>query len=536
MNKKPLLLVIMDGVGISEPGPHNAVSQAHLETYTNLLANYPSTTLLAAGQAVGIPDGDMGNSEVGHNAMGAGQIIAQGPLKVQTMFEDGSAFDTQTWHDLVTNVLDHDSTLHFIGIFSDGNVHANIYHLFAMMKRALEQGVKRIRVHPAIDGRDVPPETAEKYTEMFKSFVHELGDPDYKIADGIGRMVGWSDRYENDWGMVERGFQIALLGEGPHFTDPTEAVLAVRPTQDTPGDQYMKPFVIVDGADQPIGLIQKGDSVVYLDFRADRAIETAQAFTYNDFPHFARKYADGTDFHPDDIYFAGVAEYNADSHVPAHVLMPPLEITHTLSDTLSAAGISQYAVSETVKYGHVTYYFDGNHYLDPNDTLHTYVEVPSDTDTSGYVNRPWMKCAEITDTLIAAMKSGNYDFMRVNYPNGDMVGHFGDLESGIVSIEAVDLQLKRIMAAANETGATVIITADHGNVEEISDANGNAKTSHTTNPVPCIFYDPDNSIQKNYTISTDTDLGLSNLAATITTLLGLPADPAWRGSILVPKQ
>lgn len=253
------------------------------------------------------------------------------------------------------------------------------------------------------------------------------------------------------------------------------------------------------------------------------------AFTYDDFKFFDR-------IRRPDIFFVGMMEYDADTHVPANTLVPLPEIHDTLNEFLIANNVSQYAISETVKYGHVTYYFDGNSYVD-QDSLHTYVEVPSEKDTEKIVTRPWMKAAEICDKLIDALRSDKYDFLRVNFANGDMVGHFGELEPGIVACESVDLQIKRLQEVIDELDGTMIITADHGNVEELLDDKGQQMTSHTTNPVLCIFYNQNPKfITKNYTVRESRDLGLTNLAATITTLLDLKPNPIWRASILKPKK
>jgi 2,3-bisphosphoglycerate-independent phosphoglycerate mutase len=515
----------MDGVGLRDDITGNAVAQAHLETLTDLMANHPWVPLAASGAAVGLAASDMGNSEVGHNAIGAGQIIPQGPARVQQAFDDGSVFQTDTWRDAISNVLDHQSTLHFMGIFSDGNVHSNIHQLTAMLAEAQKQGVTRARIHILTDGRDVPPQSEPKYINILEDFVKSLGSPDYKIASGGGRMAITADRYDNDWGMVERGWHTHVLGEGRQFTTAAEAVATYR--REDPGvqDQYLPAFVITEDG-QPVGTINDGDTVIYIDFRADRAVEIARAFTYDDFPHFDRvRYPR--------VYFAGMTEYDGDLHVPAHTLVTPTSINHTLGEYLAQHHVAQYAISETVKYGHITYYFNGNRYDKFDAATETYEQVPS--DTLPFDTRPWMKSAEITDRLVAAITSGKYQFLRVNYPGGDMVGHFGELEPTITAMEAVDIALGRLRTAIDAVGGTMIVTADHGNAEELVDADGNPKTSHTTNPVPCIFYSAAGDLAKRFAVSDAPDLGLSNLAATITTLLDLPSDPVWRQPILQKK-
>lgn len=516
--KGPVVLVVMDGVGLSDNEKYNAVKQAHLETLHSLMEKYPTAKLGAAGEYVGIPKGDMGNSEVGHNAMGAGEIVLQRSAAVENDVNTGEIFNTKTWLDIVERIHQNNSTLHFMGIFSDGNVHSNISHLEKMMAQAQKDGIEHIRVHTLIDGRDVPPHSEPKYIQRLEKFVHELGDPDYKIASGGGRMVITCDRYENDWGMVEKGWHTHVLGEGCQFASATEAIETFRKETKDLQDQYMPAFVIAKNG-EPIGKIQDGDAVIYIDFRADRAIEMAQAFTYNDFPHFDR-------VKRPDVYFAGMTEYNEDLHVPEHVLVSSPVFKHTLTKHLASRGKKQYAISETVKFGHITYYFNGNSYEVPEGEVEE--EVPSYLEP--FDTRPWMKSAEITDKLLAAIESQKYDFLRINYPGGDMVGHFADMEATITAMEAIDISLKRIVDAVNKLGGITVITADHGNAEELADADGTPKTSHTTNRVPCIFVDETDNASK-YRLSKG-DRGLANLASTIAMLLGEEPDEAWLPSII----
>ncbi len=517
----PVVLVVLDGVGIRESESYNAVKKAHLETYNHLIDDYPCAAIHASGEWVGIPKGDMGNSEVGHNAMGAGEIVLQRSAAVEEAIMGGKAFAEPVWQDTVRRINDNNSTLHFMGIFSDGNVHSNIKHLEKMLAQAQKDGVKRIRIHALIDGRDVPPQSEPKYIQRIEKFIAGLGNPDYKIASGGGRMVITCDRYENDWGMVEQGWRTHVLGEGRQFATATEAIETFRKEQPGLQDQYMPAFVIAkDG--QPIGTINDGDAVIYLDFRADRAIEIAQAFTYNDFPHFDR-------IHRPDVRFVGMTEYNEDLHVPQYTLVATPEFKHTLTKHLAAHGIRQYAISETVKFGHITYYFNGNSYDIPNGEAEE--EVPSYKEP--FNTRPWMKSAEITDRLIEAIESGDFDFLRINYPGGDMVGHFGELQPTIIAMEAIDICLKRIVEAVNKLGGITIITADHGNAEELIDDQGNPKTSHTTNLIPFALVDETENRTK-YQLAKG-EFGLANVASTVADLLGVEPDKAWLPSIIEIK-
>lgn len=515
----PVVLVVMDGVGLAEDNPYNAVTRAHAETLHELMEKYPMAKLGAAGHYVGIPDGDMGNSEVGHNAMGAGEIVLQRSAAVEAAM-DGGAYETQTWKDIVARLAGTDKTLHFMGIFSDGNVHSNISHLEKMLARAQKDGIKHARIHILLDGRDVPPTSEPKFIQRLENFVHQLGDPDYKIASGGGRMVITADRYETDWSMVEAGWKVSVQGEGRQFANATEAVETYRAETPDLQDQYMPPFVIAENG-QPIGKIQDGDACIYIDFRADRALEMSMAFTYDDFPYFDRG-------NRPDVYFAGVAVYNEDLHVPEHVLVESPSFKRPLAFQLADQGVRQYAISETAKFGHITYYFNGN----SNQVPEGEVEEEVKSYTEPYNTRPWMRSAEITDKLVEAIESGNYDFLRVNYPGGDMVGHFGEVEPTITAMEAIDISLKRIVEAVNKLGGVTIITADHGNAEELME-DGKPKTSHTTNLVPCIIVDDTENAQK-YQLA-EGDFGLANISSTITMLLGKEPAAHWLPAIIEEK-
>ncbi|MCQ2570978.1 MAG: 2,3-bisphosphoglycerate-independent phosphoglycerate mutase [Candidatus Saccharibacteria bacterium] len=517
----PVVLVVLDGVGIREDTSFNAVKKAHLETYNHLIEDYPCAAIHASGKWVGIPEGDMGNSEVGHNAMGAGEIVLQRSAAVEEAIMNGKAFGEPVWQDTVKHINDNQSTLHFMGIFSDGNVHSNIAHLEKMLEQAQKDGIQRIRIHALIDGRDVPPQSEPKYIQRIEKFVENLGNPDYRIASGGGRMVITCDRYNNDWGMVEQGWRTHVLGEGRQFASATEAVETYRAEKPGLQDQYMPAFVVAENG-QAIGTINDGDAVIYLDFRADRAIEITQAFTYDDFEFFDR-------VRRPNVRFVGMTEYNEDLHVPQYTLVQTPEFKHSLAKYLSGAGFRQYAISETVKFGHITYYFNGNSY----DKIPGEVEEEVASYKEPFNTRPWMKSAEITDKLVAAIESGEYDFLRVNYPGGDMVGHFGELEPTIIAMESIDVCLKRIVEAVNKLGGITIITADHGNAEELIDEHGSPKTSHTTNKIPFALVDETDN-RNQYQIKQG-EFGLANVASTIADLLGVEPDEAWLPSIIEIK-
>ena len=537
----PVLTVVMDGVGLAPDTISNAVAGAYTPTLDMLMEKYPMVSLKAHGTAVGLPsDDDMGNSEVGHNALGAGQVFAQGAKLVSNSIESGKMFTSDTWQAIVSNVKTSGGVLHFLGLFSDGNVHSHIDHLKAMIVRAKEEGVSTVRVHILIDGRDVGETSALDYILPFEDFLASLrtADFDIKIASGGGRMKITMDRYEADWSMVERGWQTHVLGEGRQFASAAEAVETYRKELGVI-DQDLPAFVIAENG-TPVGTINDGDSVIFYNFRGDRSIEISKAFDApaGEFDKFDRVRVPA-------VVYAGMLEYDGDLHIPSRYLVSPPEITNTMGEYLTLTGVKQLAISETQKYGHVTYFWNGNRSGKFSEELETYIEIPS--DVVPFEQRPWMKCAEITDKLIECIESGEYKYLRVNFPNGDMVGHTGSLLATRCSMEALDLQLARILKAVDKAGGVALITADHGNADEMyemdkktklpkADKNGNykAKTSHTLNPVPCIIYD--NVTNGAYTVKADEgNFGLANVAATMVNLMGYEAPDMWEESIIDVK-
>ena len=534
---RPVLTVVMDGVGIAPESEANAVRLARTPNLDRLFETCPWVKLKAHGTAVGLPtDDDMGNSEVGHNALGSGQVFAQGAKLVSNSIDTGKMFASDTWCELVANVKKTGGTLHFLGLFSDGNVHSHIDHLKAMLVEAKKEGVKNIRIHILLDGRDVGETSALDYVDPFEAFIAELSDENcnIKIASGGGRMQITMDRYEANWAMVEKGWKTHVLGEGRQFKSAHEAIETYR-AETHAIDQDLPPFVITEDG-KPVGTVEDGDSVIFYNFRGDRSIEISKAFDGGaEFDKFDR-------VRKPDVVYAGMLEYDGDLHIPHKYLVSPPEITNTMGEYLADMKINQFAISETQKYGHVTYFWNGNKSGKFSDEYETYEEIPS--DVVPFEQRPWMKCAEITDRLIEALESGKYDCLRVNFPNGDMVGHTGSLEATVCGLEAMDLQLGRILAAVEKVGGVALITADHGNADEMAEfdkktkavkhnADGSlkAKTSHTLNPVPFIIYDKSGSDGK-YTVKADGAFGLSNVAATAVNFLGFKAPEMWDESIV----
>ena len=518
MKGKKVVLVIMDGVGLKDDSFGNAFKNANTPNLDLLLSKYPHKAIYAHGTHVGLPsDDDMGNSEVGHNAMGCGQIYSQGAKLVNEAINNGDLFEGKTWKELID--YSKDNTLHFIGLLSDGNVHSHINHLLKMLEEAKRSDVKRVRVHILLDGRDVDETSALKYVDILENKLSELGD-DYKIASGGGRMNITMDRYEANWQMVEKGWHAHVLGDARKFKSAKEAIETYR-NETNVIDQDLDSFVIVDENDNPVGTINDGDGVVFFNFRGDRAIEISRAFDEENFDKFDRiRYPK--------VYYAGLLEYDSEVKIPKHFLTLPPNIKHTLTEELCKYNINEYAVSETQKFGHVTYFWNGNRIDKFDENLETYEEVPS--DIISFDKAPKMKSYEITDKLIDAINSRKYDFLRLNYPNGDMVGHTGNYDATIIAMEAVDENIGRIMKTVDNYDDTIlIVVADHGNCEEMyQDENKKSKTSHTLNKVPFIIYG--NNID-NIKIKTG-EYGLANLASTITTILGIKPNENWLESIV----
>ncbi len=519
--EKPIVLVIMDGVGKGDGGSGDAVVQANTPTLDHLLSTCPHTYLKAHGSAVGLPsDEDMGNSEVGHNALGCGQVYSQGAKLVGESIENGALFASATWLDLVENAK-AGKAMHFMGLLSDGNVHSNIHHLIALLKQAKASGVKKAYCHILLDGRDVPATSAPEYIGMLEDVLAELtGDGyDYAIASGGGRMQITMDRYEANWGMVELGWRTHVQGLGRQFASAVEAVETFR-AETGCIDQDLPAFVVArNGA--PVAKIENGDSVILFNFRGDRAQEISLAFDRKDFDKFDRPGYTG-------VKFAGMLQYDGDLNIPENYLVQPPVITNTLTEVLCEAKISEYACSETQKYGHVTYFWNGNRSGKVCEELEVYEEVPS--DVIPFEQAPAMKSKEITEKMVAAMASGKFQFLRCNYPNGDMVGHTGVMEAVVYAMECVDNGLKAILEAADKYGYRVLITADHGNADQMTETKKgktSVRTAHSLNPVPFIIYDPEGS----YVIK-EGNFGLANVAPTIVKMMGLKAPDCWEESLI----
>lgn len=509
----PVVVVVMDGIGLGPKKASNGVYVAHTPVLDELLMGEVVSDLSAHGLAVGLPtDGDMGNSEVGHNALGAGRVFSQGAKLVKEAIESGSLFNGKSWNEVKKRDADG-GTIHFIGMVSDGNVHSHIDHLFALLDRCVEEKFRRVRVHGLLDGRDVGNKSALDY---FRPLEQKLEDSskdgrDYKMGSGGGRMVTTMDRYGADWSIVENGWKAHVLGAGRMFPSACEAIETYYREDPDITDQYMASFVVGED-DVPSGTIEDGDAVVFFNFRGDRAIEISRAFDEVDFDKFDR-------VRTPEVFYAGMMQYDGDTKIPRKYLVEPPAINRTLGEYLCANGITSYAISETQKFGHVTYFWNGNKsgYID--EQLERYVEISS--DKLSFDLRPWMKAAEITDHVIDAIREGEYKFIRLNYANGDMVGHTGVEPATRIAVETLDLCLGRLLRALEKAGGIALITADHGNADCMwTEKNGlrSPMVAHTKNRVPFIVNDY--SRKNNFIMADLKKRGLSNIAATICVLLG----------------
>ena len=521
----PLVFIIMDGVGLGARDESDGIFLANTPVLDAMMQSPLYTQLKAHGTAVGQPaDDDMGNSEVGHNTMGAGRVFAQGAKLCNEAIASKRLFEGKAWK-TIQERSSAGGTFHLIGLLSDGYVHSHINQLLAMLDHAAAQNIPRIRLHLLTDGRDVAPKSALGFLDTLDAKLVECNRDgrDYRIASGGGRMNLTMDRYGADWPMIERGWNTHVLGEGRTFATMREAIETYYAEDAKVTDQHLGEFVITEN-DTPIGTIEDGDAAILFNFRGDRAIELCQAFEDDDFPHFDRK-------RRPDMFFAGMMQYDGDLHIPKHFLVEPTQIGGSISEYICGAGLPCFAISETQKYGHVTYFWNGNKSGFVDESLEKYVEISSDNMT--FDKRPWMKAGEITDTLLEAIAGGEYKFIRANYPNADMVGHTGHPAAVRVSVEAVDLGLERLAAAVEKAQGILVVTADHGNADLLfteKDGERTAHVAHTLNPVPFVVNDYTDA--NEYALQSVENAGLSNIAATLINLLGYAQPEGYDASLV----
>lgn len=536
---RKLLCVVMDGIGLRSQRFGNAVALAKTPGLNFLKQNGLFSSLKAHGTYVGLPgDQDIGNSEVGHNALGAGRIYSQGATLVKESMASGRVFDGGVWTSLMANVKASRGTLHFIGLLSDGNVHSHEEHLYRLLRTAVSQGQHRIRLHLLFDGRDVSPTSAEIYVKRLDEVIKSLEsqNADIRVASGGGRMTCTMDRYNADWSVVERGWKAHVLGEGQAYESLDQALASFRKNGLT--DQYFPEFVIRENG-EPVGPVHSGDSVVLFNFRGDRAIEISRAFDEKDFSEFDRKR------YPD-VYFAGMMEYDGDAHIPKRFLVSPPSIKETLSEHLAEQGIPQFACSETQKFGHVTYFWNGNRSGYFDEKLEEYLEIPS--DVLPFDQKPWMKAWDIAEATMQRMRAGSFRFGRINFANGDMVGHTGNLEASVIAVSVVDMMISKLIQCCKETNTILMVTADHGNCDEMLDGNEKdfpdwecspdkrpaQKTSHTLAEVPLYLYDP-SGFEKSLSLKEAGAGTLAGIANTSLELMGLKPLDRYESSLIISK-
>ena len=538
----PLLTVVMDGVGLSDITEGNAFALARTPTLDALFKRYGCLPLVAHGRAVGLPsDADMGNSEVGHNALGAGRVFEQGASLVQRAIESGALWEGEAWRWLIEGAKASGEPMHWVGLLSDGNVHSHEDHLYAMLRRAAQEGVREGRVHVLFDGRDVSEVSAHLYLDRLEGVLAELNASglNYRVASGGGRMTTTMDRYEADWGMVRRGWEAHVLGQAPRYPSAHAALEAMRAQNPGVIDQFLPSFVVEEGG-EPVGLIRDGASVCLFNFRGDRALELTRAFEEGaSFQGFERA--------PVRVRFAGMMQYDGDLKLPQRFLVQPPLIERSMGELLAASGVGQLACSETQKFGHVTYFWNGNRSGAFEPSLERYIEVPS--DDVPFEQRPWMKAAEITDATLSALQTGRFQCARVNIANGDMVGHTGDLRATIIALEALDLSLSRLLKGVERLGGVALVTADHGNAEQMFERDKKtgalllndqgapkALTSHTLNPVPLTLFDPHKRAPQLMSLEVcqarGLTPGLANIASTTLEVLGFQAPEGYEPSLL----
>ncbi|KAK4268357.1 hypothetical protein QN277_025026 [Acacia crassicarpa] len=534
---KQVAVVVLDGWGEANPNEYNCIHTAETPTMDSLKNGAPEKWRLvrAHGTAVGLPsEDDMGNSEVGHNALGAGRIFAQGAKLVDIALASGKIFDGEGFKYI--KECFETGTLHLIGLLSDGGVHSRLDQLQLLLKGAGERGAKRIRVHILTDGRDVLDGSSVGFVETVEKDLEALRQKgiDARIASGGGRMYVTMDRYENDWNVVKRGWDAQVLGEAPHkFTNAVDAVKKLR-EEPKANDQYLPPFVIVDENGKPVGPIVDGDAVVTINFRADRMVMLAKALEYENFDKFDR-------VRFPKIHYAGMLEYDGELKLPSHYLVSPPEIDRTSGEYLVHNGIRTFACSETVKFGHVTFFWNGNRSGYFNQELEEYVEIPSDSGITFNV-KPKMKALEIAEKARDAILSRKFDQVRVNLPNSDMVGHTGDIEATVVACKAADEAVKMILDAIEQVGGIYVVTADHGNAEDMVKRDKSGKpllkdgqiqilTSHTLQPVPIAIGGP--GVAPGVRFRQDLPRGgLANVAATVMNLHGFEAPSDYEPTLI----
>lgn len=511
MSRKPVALIILDGFALREETFGNAVAQAKKPNFDRYWNEYPHATLTACGEAVGLPEGQMGNSEVGHLNIGAGRIVYQSLTRVNIAIREGEFERNETFLAAMDHVKKHGTNLHIFGLLSDGGVHSHINHLFALLKLAAKEGVKNVYIHGFLDGRDVGPQTAKTYIQQLNEQIAQIG---------VGEIATLSGRYysmdrDKRWERVEKAYRAMVYGEGPSYRDP----LACIDDSYANGiyDEFVLPSVIVREDGTPVATIQDNDAVIFYNFRPDRAIQISNTFTNDDFRSFDRGPK-----HPKNLFFVCLTHFS--ETVKGYVAFKPTNLDNTLGEVLSQNGLKQLRIAETEKYPHVTFFMSGGREEKFPGEERILIDSPK---VATYDLKPEMSAYEVTEALLKEIEADKFDAIILNYANPDMVGHSGKLEPTIKAVEAVDECLGKVVDAIIAKGGIAIITADHGNADEVLNPDGSPNTAHTTNPVPVIV------TKKGITLRQDGILG--DLAPTMLDLLGLQQPKEMTGKTLIQK-
>jgi 2,3-bisphosphoglycerate-independent phosphoglycerate mutase len=469
----PIVLLVLDGWGVNKNIEGNAIAEAKAPIYKNLIAEYPHTELLAAGEAVGLPNGQMGNSEVGHLNLGAGRIVYQDSTRISKAIRDNEFFQNPVLLSAMRTVKEKQASLHLMGLLSDGGVHSRMDHILAMLDMAKAQGVTKVFFHAFLDGRDTPPSSAIQYVKHLEEHFSKIG---------IGKIATVSGRYyamdrDKRWERIQKAYDAIITGEGIRKFSAVEAIQQSYEHERT--DEFMLPAVLIEKkTGKQVATVRNSDVVIFCNFRSDRAREITRAMTDPEFKGFKRSMI------PKLSMFVCLTSYDATFDLP--VAFRPIRLTHILGEVLSNRGVQQLRIAETEKYAHVTFFFNGGE--EPPFPLEDRILVPSPRDVATYDQKPEMSAREITNKLVESITSNRYGFILVNYANPDMVGHTGIFSAAVKAVEVIDECLGRVLRAAEQAEAHVLITADHGNIEMMSDqTTGQPHTAHTTDPVPFVI-------------------------------------------------
>lgn len=514
MSNKPVILIVLDGWGINLSKQGNAVAAARVPIYNSLLRDHPHTELQASGEYVGLPEGQMGNSEVGHLNLGAGRIVYQDITRITKSIRDGDFSRNPALISAMVMAKTNNSSLHIMGLLSDGGVHSHIDHILAMFDLAKAQGLSRVFFHAFLDGRDTPPSSALGYINRLEQHLTRIG---------IGRIASISGRYyamdrDKRWERVQKAYEALTEGEGIRKHSAEEAVKDSYAHERT--DEFMLPTVILDTrSSAPLGIMRDDDVAVFCNFRSDRAREITRTLTDPAFDGFTRRKF------PKLGSFVCLTSYDETFNLP--VAYPPVRLTHILGEVLSSQGVRQLRIAETEKYAHVTFFFNGGE--EQPFPLEDRVLVPSPRDVATYDLKPEMSAREVTDELVKRILSRQYQFILVNYANPDMVGHTGIIEAAVKAAEVIDECLGRVLKAAQKSGSTVMITSDHGNLEVMTDARtGQPHTAHTTDPVPFILVGKEAMLRN--------DGCLADVAPTVLQSMGIDQPKEMTGASLIAQQ